>query len=59
MNQLRDRNAVLLPNEIEAIKATQEIIKRMSDNSQKLKTFFWGCVRYVLRLPQVCMYVLI
>ncbi len=38
MGQLRDRNAVLMPNEIEAIKVTQEVIKRMADNSAKTKT---------------------
>ena len=40
MGQLRDRNAVLMPNEIEAIKVTQEVIKRMADNSAKTKTVF-------------------
>lgn len=40
MGQLRDRNAVLMPNEIEAIKVTQEVIKRMTDNSAKTKTVF-------------------
>lgn len=40
MDQARDRNTVLMPNEIEAIKANQEIIKRMADNSAKTKTVF-------------------
>lgn len=40
MDQARDRNNVLMPNEIEAIKANQEIIKRMADNSAKTKTVF-------------------
>lgn len=40
MGQLRDRNAVLMPNEIEAIKVTQEVIKRTADNSAKTKTVF-------------------
>lgn len=40
MDQLRDRNATLLPSEIEAIKTNQEIIKRMADNSVKTKNIF-------------------
>lgn len=40
MDQARDRNTVLTPNEIEAIKINQEIIKRMADNSAKTKTVF-------------------
>lgn len=36
----RDPNAMLSPYEIEAIKATQEIIKRMADDSAKAKTTF-------------------
>jgi hypothetical protein len=41
MNQLRDPNAVLGQHEIEAIKVNQEIIKRMADNSQKIKNIFF------------------
>ena len=40
MDQLRDRNAILMPNEIEAIKVNQEIIKRMAENSAKTKNIF-------------------
>lgn len=37
---IRDRNALLNPCEIEAIKANQEIIKRMADSSARVKTAF-------------------
>lgn len=40
MGEVRDRSAMLAPYEIEAIKATQEIIKRMAENSAKAKTTF-------------------
>lgn len=36
----RDKNAILEQNEIDAIKINQDIIKRMADNSQKIKNFF-------------------
>lgn len=36
----RDPRYALSSNEIEAIKVTQDIIKRMADNSQKTKTLF-------------------
>ena len=40
MNDERASNTQLSTQEIEAIKATQEIIKRMADNSAKTKTIF-------------------
>lgn len=40
MGQVRDRGAILENQEIEAIKVNQEIIKRMADNSQKIKNVF-------------------
>lgn len=40
MCQIRDNTSQLSPQEIEAIKATQDIIKRMAENSQKTKTCF-------------------
>ena len=40
MCQIRDKNAQLSAQEIDAIKVTQEIIKRMAENSQKMKTCF-------------------
>lgn len=40
MEQVRDKNAQLSEQEIEAIKINQEIIKRMADNSQKIKNCF-------------------
>ena len=40
MNQIRDNNSQLSAQEIEAIKVTQDIIKRMAENSQKMKTCF-------------------
>nr|DAG78277.1 MAG TPA: hypothetical protein [Caudoviricetes sp.] len=40
MCQIRDKNTQLSAQEIDAIKATQEIIKRMAENSQKTKTCF-------------------
>lgn len=40
MNLARDRGALLAPIEIEAIKFNQEIIKRLADNSQKIKNYF-------------------
>ena len=36
----RDKNAILEQNEIDAIKINQEIIKRMAENSQRIKNFF-------------------
>ena len=38
----RDPSSQLSQQEIEAIKVTQDIIKRMSDNSQKMKNIFLG-----------------
>lgn len=40
MCQARDKNALLSVQEIDAIKLTQEIIKRMAENSQKIKNYF-------------------
>ncbi|WP_300709699.1 hypothetical protein [uncultured Desulfovibrio sp.] len=40
MCQIRDNTSQLSPQEIESIKATQDIIKRMAENSQKTKTCF-------------------
>lgn len=40
MNQIRDRNAALSDQEIDAIKVTQDIIKRMAESSQKTKSVF-------------------
>lgn len=40
MEDLRSNNTILDEYELEAIKINQEIIKRMSDNSQKIKNFF-------------------
>lgn len=40
MKETREPSSQLSPQEIEAIKATQEIIKRMADNSAKTKTIF-------------------
>lgn len=40
MHQERDKSSLLSAHEIEAVKATQELIKRMADNSQKMKNFF-------------------
>lgn len=39
-NAVRDRSSDLSEQEIEALKITQGIIKRMADNSQKLKTWY-------------------
>ena len=36
----RNKDAQLSAQEIDAIKITQEIIKRMAENSQKMKTCF-------------------
>ena len=37
----RDRSTLLNQNEIEAIKVCQDIIKRMAENSAKVKNFFF------------------
>lgn len=47
MCQIRDNTSQLSPQEIEAIKATQDIIKRMAENSQKTKTCFPGDGRQI------------
>lgn len=39
-NPVKDRSSDLSEQEIEALKITQGIIKRMADNSQKLKTWY-------------------
>lgn len=41
---VRDRDAFLNPCEIEAIKAIQEIIRRMADSSARVKTAFAALV---------------
>lgn len=40
MEETRDPSSLLSPQEIEAIKTTQDIIKRMAENSAKTKTIF-------------------
>lgn len=42
MGTVRDRNTMLSAPEIELLKMTQEVIKRMADNSAKTKTLFVG-----------------
>lgn len=46
----RDKNAILEQNEIDAIKINQDIIKRMADNSQKIKNFFLAMCAIVAAL---------
>ena len=46
----RDKNAILEQNEIDAIKINQDIIKRMADNSQKIKNFFLAMCAIVVAL---------
>lgn len=48
MPDVRDPNAMLTPYEIEAVKATQEIIKRMADDSAKAKTTFMAVTAALL-----------
>lgn len=58
MFQARDKNAQLSAHEIDAIKVTQEIIKRMADNSQKIKNYFLiACVIFFTLLGRgvVCL----
>ncbi|WP_035072826.1 hypothetical protein [Desulfovibrio sp. 3_1_syn3] len=58
MYQVRDKNTQLSAQEIEAIKVTQEIIKRMADNSQKIKNYFLvACVIFFALLGRgvVCL----
>lgn len=50
MGQLRDPFALLSNNEIEAIKMTQEIIKRMAENSAKTKTVFLAITTAMITL---------
>lgn len=40
MGDVRDRNDILHPQAIEAIKMNQDIIKRLAENAQKIKTYF-------------------
>ena len=42
MSQVRDENAPLSDQEIDAIKVTQDIISRMAESSQKTKSVFLG-----------------
>lgn len=41
MGDMRDRNALLSQDEIEAIKVCQGIINRMAENSAKAKNLFF------------------
>ena len=52
MKNVRDRNSVLTQSEIEALKVTQDVIKRMADNSSKTKTAFIALSVAVLTFSQ-------
>lgn len=52
MRNIRDRNTVLTQSELEALKVTQEVIKRMADNSSKTKTAFIALSVAVLTFSQ-------
>lgn len=52
MRNVRDKNSVLTQSEIEALKVTQDVIKRMADNSSKTKTAFIALSVAVLTFSQ-------
>lgn len=53
MNDVRSDSAELSGQEIEALKMTQDVIKRMADNSAKTKTIFIGLTVAIVTLSKV------